>query len=295
MAMEKRGETQRMTPHPNDGTPPQDRADGTQKRMILRLSLIFLSFQSTPTRRSRMPRVRLRKHQELDHVRVEEAWSFRQASNSNTTSDNKTTTDKVGEACYVAATVQNRRYYGVLVEQDALQAPSVLHWQDEATGLELNRRMRALQQARAVEEGTNYSTLLKSEEETKLKPEEIQMKTEETQTNSDDKMVTDESSPADTTDDAPEDTPMQDTAADEGAMSRKRPRPDDLPTDRRAVQKFVYHADADYRTLLATYVNVAAAAMDTVVDATDIQTACDHGGGFVGTYYYQFEVSVGKS
>jgi hypothetical protein len=50
-----------------------------------------------------------------------------------------------GEGCYVSATVHNKRYYGVLIDQDSLKVASNLWFQDQAGSLELNRRMNLLQ------------------------------------------------------------------------------------------------------------------------------------------------------
>lgn len=49
-----------------------------------------------------------------------------------------------GDGCYVTGAVGNKRLYGVLVDQAALKAASLLYFQDEASGLDLNRRMEAL-------------------------------------------------------------------------------------------------------------------------------------------------------
>ena len=60
---------------------------------------------------------------------------------------------KVGEGCYVTATVNNKRYYGLLVEKDALKAASLMHYQDEAAGLDLNRRMKVLSDQQMIGDG----------------------------------------------------------------------------------------------------------------------------------------------
>jgi len=84
--------------------------------------------------------------------------------------------------------------------------------------------------------------------------------------------------------------------------SRKRPRDNDT-TDtaitlhnttqqqQRQVQKLSYHAEGDYRNLIATYMNIEAAAEDSPERSDAIRKACQNGGGFVGKYYYQYEVS----
>ena len=69
---------------------------------------------------------------------MEETFALKQPSSRGST--------QAGEACYVAATINNRRYYGALVDQDALKSASLLHFQDAAYGLELNQRMRIMKQ-----------------------------------------------------------------------------------------------------------------------------------------------------
>jgi hypothetical protein len=50
----------------------------------------------------------------------------------------------IGEGAYITAEINSRRYYCVLIDQDTLRAASILHLQDEASGLDLNKRMEAL-------------------------------------------------------------------------------------------------------------------------------------------------------
>ena len=68
--------------------------------------------------------------------------------------------------------------------------------------------------------------------------------------------------------------------------------------NQRQVQKFRYVEPVDkknpkdpgYRILLATFADIDAAADDDQNKARLIATACQSGGGFVGKYYYQYEV-----
>ena len=53
--------------------------------------------------------------------------------------------EKAGDGVYVSATSHNKRYYGVLVDQAALKEASSLWFQHEASSLELNRRMKHLE------------------------------------------------------------------------------------------------------------------------------------------------------
>jgi hypothetical protein len=88
---------------------------------------------------------------------------------------------------------------------------------------------------------------------------------------------------------APEIQPDTDTANEKSDLH------DDMQ-DARQVQKFLFlppdnKTDPGYRTLLATYANVNAAAEDNPAKVKLISKACNDGGNFVGKYYYQFMVS----
>ncbi|KAI2505749.1 hypothetical protein MHU86_8711 [Fragilaria crotonensis] len=70
-----------------------------------------------------------------------------------------------------------------------------------------------------------------------------------------------------------------------------------IGTDSLVVQKFQYvpsanDTDPGYRILIATYVNVAAAAEGDSSRAEAISKACNAGGAFVGEYYYKHESVV---
>lgn len=67
---------------------------------------------------------------------VEQAFQLRESSSPSE--------NEAGSGCYVSTTINNKRFYGVLIEQGALQAATSLFFQDEASGLELNRRMEAM-------------------------------------------------------------------------------------------------------------------------------------------------------
>lgn len=94
--------------------------------------------QTSPKRRSRTSRTKLRRDQALDNVVVEEPFSFQHPNDQQI----------AGEAAYISATVNNRRYYGVLVDQATMKAASLLHFQQEAAGLDLNKRITALLSSR---------------------------------------------------------------------------------------------------------------------------------------------------
>jgi hypothetical protein len=60
---------------------------------------------------------------------------------------------EVGDGVYVSATTGgNKRYYGVLIDQPALKEATSLWLQDQAGSLELNKRIRFLQQNQAVKD-----------------------------------------------------------------------------------------------------------------------------------------------
>jgi hypothetical protein len=58
---------------------------------------------------------------------------------------------EVGDGVYVSATTAgNKRYYGLLIDQPALKEATSLWLQDQADSLELNKRIRVLQQSQAA-------------------------------------------------------------------------------------------------------------------------------------------------
>lgn len=52
----------------------------------------------------------------------------------------------IGDGYYVSTTINRKRYYGVLIPQEALKQASDIFFQDEALSLEINKRMAFLQQ-----------------------------------------------------------------------------------------------------------------------------------------------------
>ena len=101
----------------------------------------------------------LRKFANIESVVVEEPFSLLQpsstsinrtrslvasASPSSDAQNDSSEAKKAGEGCFVSATVQNKRYYGVLIDQSSLKEASELWFHDEETSLNLNRRMKIL-------------------------------------------------------------------------------------------------------------------------------------------------------
>lgn len=203
------------------------------------------SASSDKKRRGRRRGGGLRKHQEIENVKVEESFSFYRGS-----------TEKAGEGCYVSTTTSNnKRYYGVMVDQAALKEASEMWFQDQADSLELNRRMKLI---------------LDKEEEEKGKEGE-----------------------AKEGDDNDDSQPSKKQKVEEGEAQKKEELPP--PAKNQSVQKFKYvKSDSstltDYRQLLATFLNVDEASHGDSEKREQILNACENGGGFVGEHYYQYEV-----
>jgi len=157
-----------------------------------------------------------------------------------------------GDGYYISATVQNnRRYYGVLIDQAALKAASLLHFQDESRSLDLNRRMKFLREQQQSEQMfTNQDNLSQTEgppqKKTKLECSNGAM-------------------PSDTT----------------SRIVQKFRYVESTSTECNGL---------GYRLLLATFTDVAAAAEDDTLKAQKIHDVCQSGGGFVEQYYYQYQV-----
>jgi hypothetical protein len=212
-----------------------------------------------PSRHSRRgQRGKLRRFQEIDHVVVEEPFSLNEPSHSSSNGDRK-----AGEGCYISATVNNRRYYGVLIDQAALTAASLLHFQDEAGGLDLNRRMRALNE-QVEERGVPPPNGIAAGDK-RLASDGLDDDNRKRQKN-------------EPTSVASNSAPSQETKYSQ------------------QVQKFRYiegtTSSQGYRLLVATYADVDAASEEDPDKAKEIETACVAGGNFVGRYYYQYEVRL---
>jgi hypothetical protein len=167
---------------------------------------------------------------------------------------------KAGEGCYISTTVNNRRYYGVLIDQAALKAASLLYFQDEAGGLDLNRRMRALKEQEVPPNGEVAGNKRLASDDLDDDNRKRQ-KTEPTSVSSN-------------------------SALSPGTQSS------------RAVQKFRYiegtASSQGYRLLVATYADVHAASEEDPNKVKEIEDACGSGGNFFGRYYYQYEVRLSE-
>lgn len=103
-------------------------------------------------RRGTGSRSKIRRYTNLENVIVEETFSLSvpidtPAAIRGEAGIKEEDENFAGDGYYISATVQNnRRYYGVLLDQAALKAASLLHFQDESRSLDLNRRMKVLQE-----------------------------------------------------------------------------------------------------------------------------------------------------
>jgi hypothetical protein len=78
----------------------------------------------------------------VDGVVVEESFPFHNGFDGGSQ-------EKVGEGFYVSATTSNnKRYYGILIDQPALKVASTLYFKDQNDSLKLNERMKLLLQQR---------------------------------------------------------------------------------------------------------------------------------------------------
>lgn len=227
------------------------------------------------TGKKRGARGKLSKRQDLDHVHVEDTFQFQLPDHVAVSSDEDR---KVGEGCYVSATVHNCRYYGVLIDQASLRAASMLYFQDEASGLELNRKMEHLYRLKTRGE------VIHSTNNNKRSADDADMDESESSTKRARQNI------------------LPDSAISSGEPSTKQNKNlRQQVEETRAVQKFRFVLPSNdgkgsktsgYRLLIATYVDVAAAGDDNPDREQLIETACRSGGNFVGEYYYQYEVRL---
>lgn len=275
---------------------------------------------SRPGRKRRATRGNLRRQANLDGVIVEETISFSMPSSTN--KNNETVQNgngqnilsinekEVGEGCYVSSTINNRRYYGVLIDQSTLLKASELYFMEEAASLDINRRMMFLHDKhnKQIEsekklphssQTTNdqFHDVANSVKNNPLDlleaPTKKQKMMSEIPTSS---MIID----------APRSPDMKTQPnllniakpgknASTGESAERMPK---FPKDKQ-VQKFEYIRPAvrdknspGYRKLLATYANVAAASEECPKKANQIYSACESGGDFVGDYYFQYQVRL---
>jgi len=149
----------------------------------------------------------------------------------------------------VAATVNNRRYYGALFQQEALKTASTLYIQNTAAELDTNRRMKTMLERKKLR-----STNDTENAESKTKP-----------------------------------TPHPEPTTSSSTIEDSRRGPPKRQVEKFRFVEGKNGEDSDYRLLLATYSDVEAAGEDDKDRTDAIAAACQSGGDFVGNYYYQFQ------
>lgn len=166
----------------------------------------------------------------------------------------------VGEGCYISTVYKSKRFYGILLEQSAINAGTVNYFHDQADSLSMNQRMQLL---------LNHHESLNGES-----PDDDK-KMSSTQ-------IVALGNPYEATMDHANKTNHNDSSDTRSIQCFK-----DIE-----VQKFKYipsdQGRDGYRILLATYANVLAASEDQDEKALKIHNACECGGNFVGPYYYQY-------
>jgi hypothetical protein len=218
-------------------------------------------------RRGRRRAGGLRKHQEIENVKVEESFQLQSEL-----------AEKAGEGCYVSATTSNnKRFYGVLVDQAALKEASDLWFQDQADSLELNRRMKLLIEQKEKEDSKTSDEAAEAIVDGKDVNVHANGETGETAKRIHDSVENGDHKRAKTSESASIKLPA--SAKDS------------------AVQKFRYVSSSpstetasDYRVLVATFCDVNEASNGDPEQAERILAACEAGGNFFGSYYYQYEV-----
>jgi hypothetical protein len=241
--------------------------------LMLLLSLYAKIESGTPGSKrrdgkKRGTRGKLRRKQEISNVLVEDTFQLKLPEHVAASSEQDR---KASEGCYISTTVHNRRYYGVLIDQTSLKRASLLYFQDEASGLDLNRKMEYLIRKQHLESGGDLSLLgdLKRSAEDDVDSEHPFKKPR-----------------------------LSSFAVPDSVESSSKAASWMESTDEsqlRQIQKFRYvmpdtakaKSEPGYRLLLATYADADAAAEDDPEKVVAIESAC---GNFVGDYYYQYEV-----
>lgn len=163
-----------------------------------------------------------------------------------------------GDGYYVSATNNTSRYYGLLISKEALKAASLLHFQEEAQSLDLNRRMKTLKdrQREPPQQGAAPVDDGNANAEPAVKKRKV---------------------------DDPLEQPIK-IQVGARAIQKFQYVPGGSKDG----------LDPGYRILVATYVNHQAAAEGTKGKEEAISKACEGGGDFVGQFYYQFESITSK-
>ncbi|KAL3915727.1 MAG: hypothetical protein SGILL_005510, partial [Bacillariaceae sp.] len=214
----------------------------------------------------------LRKNQPVDGVVVQETFPLYD--------DNK---EVAGEGLYVSATTSfNKRYYGVLVDQQALKVASTMYFQDQSDSLKLNERMKLLIDEKPASKSTETMNGNSATEGTKGGVQSDHGHgTRLSSKRSSEEMETDINNQHS------KKARFENGNASNGLEEVDRP-----------VQKLKYIEGTGnqpgYRILVATFSSVEEAGCGDAAKAKAIKQACEKGGNFLdGTYsdsyYYQYE------
>jgi monoamine oxidase len=207
--------------------------------------------------RKRGRRGKPRKHTSIDDVTCEDPFALYLPGHSQPDNGSGASA-AAGDGCYVSALIQNRKYYGVLFDQDALKAATKQHFMNEASSLELNNRMKSLA-SRIDGKTSNDADDIAEGQEPESKRQRVDTNTSEKKS-------------------------LENFALEDDNKSVEKLRliePEGSPADKTASQP--------YRELVATYASITAASEDDIEKALLIQDACRSGGGWVGKYYYHYE------
>lgn len=232
--------------------------------------------------------------------------------------DPSSTEQKVGDGVYVSATTaNNKRFYGVLVDQSSLKEASSLFFQDQSDSLNLNQRMKILnekQQHRSKEEvGTTSDAVNNTENEDDGMGKKRSLKDSTEEPSKENDVVSSPPSKKSkilTADD------LRDKEPSYSSTNEVTP-PEPFLTEERPIQKFKYVEESGntptqksmddnriakksskpnhsyYRVLVATFSSVHEAACGDPAKAREIHKACESGGNFLhsinDSYYYQYE------
>jgi hypothetical protein len=236
-----------------------------------------------PKRRERVPK-NLRRAQGIDNVIVEKSFEFTDPRNGKL----------AGEGCYVSATVLSKRYYGVLVDQPAMQIASHLHFEEEAAIFELNQKMKRLKK------DTTSSSASELLQEHTIDGANVNGK----DTNKKQEKIEDENGAEDETKYVPlKNNEVKKVEAEQVKHKFIDEQLRGIKDTERLILKYQWvesneetglneNGDSDYGILLATFVNADAAADGDKQKAEAILSACKNGGGFVDEFFYQYKVCV---
>ena len=219
--------------------------------------------------------------------------------NSNGTHSNKES-DVAGDGCYVSSTINNRRYYGILIDQPTLLRASELHFMQEAASIDLNRKMRVLyfnKKNKLDKQDTKinhvHSSNLGSKKDHNHTDDENLRKKQKTSNQISDP-IPEISSSSILSEEKTGTLNNKNETMSQKFDNIKKPFDED-----RQVQKFEYISPVvteknspGYRKLLATYASIAAASEGCHSKADEIHKACESGGNFVGAHYFQYLVNV---